>query len=808
MKAIPDIPVTVMAQSQATARRRRARARRCLPSRSISTRRCASAGTTTASACCCRAICRAAEAAFRKVSTMDPGYADGPVNVARALLQEGNVVDAIPWLEQALKIDPQLAKTHYFLGTALKTLGRYDEALRHLREAAAQYPRDRVVLGSDRPRAVPAAAVRRCRGDLQARAAGRPRGSAGPLQPDALLPGARRQRERRARGAALHALQGRRVGAVHHRPLPPEVARRQQRAAADSRAPAGNDEHERRPWRAETAEIAEENLLGVLRDLCVRLAGRARAWPSSPRRRAAGPPLFADVTARAGIKFVHTSGAFGKKYLPETIGSGVVFFDADGDSWQDLLFVNSSRWPGRAGAKTTPALYRNNGDGTFTDVTRGSGLDVEVYGIGATAADFDNDGREDVYVTALGGNRLFRGTGGGRFADVTRTAGVGDGGFSTSALWFDYDHDGRLDLFVSHYVDWSIEKDLFCTLDGKSKSYCTPESYKGHGPALYHNRGNGTFEDVTRQAGLFDTTSKGLGVAMVDYDADGWMDLFVANDTQPNRLYRNKGDGTFSDAGTSAGVAFSEAGVARAGMGVDAADYDGSGRPGIIVGNFSNEMMALYHNEGRGLFIDEAPATVIGRATLLTLTFALLLLRLRPRRPAGHLRRQRARGRRHRARAGSRALRTAPASVSKRRREEVRRGRGRHERADAAARRARRRLCRLRPRRRSRCRGVGQQRRRTSLPERERAGRQRAARADRRRVVESRRHRRACRRLGRGRRADVADREDRVELCVAKRAAADLRPRSARSRRRPSASPGLADGSIRLGQPRRISSSS
>jgi hypothetical protein len=358
-------------------------------------------------------------------------------------------------------------------------------------------------------------------------------------------------------------------------------------------------------------EIAEKPLL------CVLLAFGVIA--TTP---AAGPPLFADVTARAGIRFVHTSGAFGKKYLPETIGSGVVFFDADGDSWQDLLFVNASHWPGRAAGKTTASLYRNNGNGTFTDVTRGSGLDVDIYGIGATAADFDNDGRADVYITALGGNRLFRGLGAAKFADVTRAAGVGDGGFSTSALWFDYDNDGRLDLFVAHYVDWSIEKDLFCTLDGKSKSYCTPESYRGHGPALYHNRGNGTFEDVTRQAGLFDTTSKGLGAAMLDYDGDGWMDLFVANDTQPNRLYRNTGNGRFADVGTIAGVAFSEAGVARAGMGVDAADYDGSGRPSVIVGNFSNEMLALYHNEGRGLFIDEAPTTAIGRASLLTLTFA------------------------------------------------------------------------------------------------------------------------------------------------------------------------------------------
>jgi hypothetical protein len=336
---------------------------------------------------------------------------------------------------------------------------------------------------------------------------------------------------------------------------------------------------------------------------------------------AAAPVSFAEVTAGAGIHFVHTSGAFGKKYLPETMGSGAVFFDADGDGWPDLLLVNSANWPGRAGAKTAPALYRNKGDGTFADITRGSGLDVEAYGIGATAADFDNDGREDVYITALGGNRLFRGLGGGKFADVTRSAGVGDGGFSTSALWFDFDNDGRLDLFVSHYVDWSVENDLFCTLDGKSKSYCTPESYKGQSPTLFHNRGNGTFEDVTRRAGVFDTTSKGLGVAMLDFDADGWMDLFVANDTQPNRLYRNKGDGTFGDMAMGAGVAFSEAGVARAGMGVDAADYDGSGRPSLIIGNFSNEMMALYHNEGRGLFIDEAPTTAIGRATLLTLTF-------------------------------------------------------------------------------------------------------------------------------------------------------------------------------------------
>lgn len=336
--------------------------------------------------------------------------------------------------------------------------------------------------------------------------------------------------------------------------------------------------------------------------------------------RAAGP-MFVDISASAGITFTHTSGAFGKKFLPETLGSGIVVLDADGDGRQDLLFINSTRWPGRPGKASWPALYRNTGSGAFADVTRGSGLDVELYGMGGAAADFDNDGRTDVYVTALGGNRLFKGMGGGKFADVTTKAGVADGGFSTGSLWFDYDKDGRLDLFVAHYVEWTEKGDLHCSLDGKSKSYCTPESYQGQSGTLFHNRGDGTFENVTRRAGLFDPAAKGLGVAMLDYDADGWMDLFVSNDTQPNRLYRNRRDGTFVDVAVTAGVAFSEAGVARAGMGVDVADYDGSGRPSLIVGNFSNEMMALYHNEGKGLFIDDAPRSAIGRSTLLTLTF-------------------------------------------------------------------------------------------------------------------------------------------------------------------------------------------
>lgn len=333
-------------------------------------------------------------------------------------------------------------------------------------------------------------------------------------------------------------------------------------------------------------------------------------------------PQFTDATAAAGIRFRHTSGAFGKKYLPETLGSGAAFLDVDSDGWQDILLVNSRNWPGRAGAPSYPALYRNNRNGTFSDITRAAGLAVEMYGFGVAAADYDNDGDTDIYITALGPNHLFRNNGGLRFEDVTVRAGVGDPGFSTSAVWFDYDRDGRLDLFVGNYVEWSPEKDLFCTLNGKTKSYCTPESYKGQSPTLYHNAGDGTFENVTRKAGVYDPSAKTLGLALIDFDNDGRLDVFAANDTQPNRLYRNKGDGTFSDVGVMAGVAFNEAGVARAGMGADAADYDGSGRQSLIIGNFSNEMMALYTNEGNGLFIDEAPTSTIGRASLLRLTFS------------------------------------------------------------------------------------------------------------------------------------------------------------------------------------------
>ena len=331
---------------------------------------------------------------------------------------------------------------------------------------------------------------------------------------------------------------------------------------------------------------------------------------------------FRDITQRAGIHFVHNNGAFGKKYLPETMGPGVAFIDYDNDGWPDIFLVNDTDWPGHPLKHSTPKLYHNNHDGTFTDVTHKAGLDIEMFGMGLAVGDYDNDGYDDLFISAMGQSRLFHNNGNGTFTDVTQKAGLmGPREFSTSAAWVDYDKDGKLDLVVANYVQWSLGGDLYCTLDGKSKSYCTPESYKGTAVRLWHNRGDGTFEDVTKKAGLGDATSKTLGVALLDYDNDGWPDLLFSNDTQPNKLYRNNGNGTFTEKAVVAGVAFSEDGVARAGMGVDAVDYDRSGATSLLITNFSNQMLSLYHNEGKGLFVDEAPRSEIGRASLLTLGF-------------------------------------------------------------------------------------------------------------------------------------------------------------------------------------------
>jgi len=337
---------------------------------------------------------------------------------------------------------------------------------------------------------------------------------------------------------------------------------------------------------------------------------------------AASAVQFVEATSTAGLKFVHNSGRAGKKFLPETMGSGGAFVDLNGDGWLDVVLVNGKDWTPK-GKRSFSAVYRNNGNGTFTDVTTASGFDVEMYGMGVAAGDYDNDGRDDLYVTTLEGDRLFHNEGNFKFRDVTKSSGIVNAHFGTSAAWLDYDRDGKLDVFVANYVQWTAAADVYCSLDGTNKSYCTPESYKGTPSKLFHNLGAGKFEDVTGKAGVGDPTSKSLGIAVLDYDGDGWPDIFVANDTQPNKLYRNNGNGTFTEKGVAAGVAFSEDGVARGAMGADAADYDRSGRPHLLVGNFANQMLALYRNEGNGLFVDEAPSSTVGRASLLSLAFGV-----------------------------------------------------------------------------------------------------------------------------------------------------------------------------------------
>ena len=350
-----------------------------------------------------------------------------------------------------------------------------------------------------------------------------------------------------------------------------------------------------------------------------------------------GPPeiRFADFTAESGIDFVHETGAFGKKWMPESLASGCVIFDYDGDDRQDVLFLNGTFWKGHkaAGEALTPHLYRNLGGMQFEDVTMASGLNISFYGMGGTAGDYDGDGDPDLYLTSVGDNLLLRNDE-GRFTDVTRQAGVGGGTWeaddgsrssewSTSAAWVDVDRDGWLDLFVGNYVQWSPETDLYTSIDGENKSYATPQEYRGLTSRLYRNVGNGQFEDVTEASGVLNPEGKTMGVAVTDYDGDGDPDIVVTNDTQPNFLYRNAGDGTFEDVALTAGVAYDEAGRARAGMGVDVAGVDAEGRVGIAIGNFSREPVSLYVQSYDELFIDFAGKKRLSTPTLLPLTFGV-----------------------------------------------------------------------------------------------------------------------------------------------------------------------------------------
>ncbi|HEX8236172.1 MAG TPA: CRTAC1 family protein [Abditibacteriaceae bacterium] len=399
---------------------------------------------------------------------------------------------------------------------------------------------------------------------------------------------------------------------------------------------------------------------------------------NAPPPAPAVPLHFTDITAKAGIKFKHNNGAFGARWMPETTGGGVAFLDYDDDGFQDIFFVNSRDWteeeikayqnrpwtqeelehtrkkhkglgllrkPVREGRSGQPrgrsigALYHNNRDGTFTDVTVGSGLDVEMYGMGAAVGDYDNDGKVDLYVTALRRNYLFRNLSTqstAKFQDVARQAGVQDFGWSASAAWLDYDKDGRLDLFVSHYVKWSPVREVFQTGGGQEKIYGSPLVYDGQVSSLYRNIGAGRFQDVSKKAGIHQQqapgaktvqwlTGKAWGVAISDYNKDGWPDILVANDLWPNFLFENNKDGTFKEVGAAVGIALSEKGDSRAGMGIDAADIDHSDRESVVIGNFHGQMLGLYHNQG-GAYIDIAPRSEVGKVSYNFLTWGLAFM--------------------------------------------------------------------------------------------------------------------------------------------------------------------------------------
>lgn len=388
---------------------------------------------------------------------------------------------------------------------------------------------------------------------------------------------------------------------------------------------------------------------------------RARALASRPSATPLPPAhlQFVDVTMHAGIRFRYNNGAFGLKLFPENMGGGAAFFDYDNDGDQDLFLAQGRDWTaseiaayrdGSAGKqirqhgfkmpdpppprRTTGILYRNDG-GVFSDVTRQVGLNVEMYGLGAAPADYDNDGLVDLYLTGYGRNYLFRNRG-AKFEDVSARAGVRGRGLSTAAAWFDYNRDGHLDLFVGHYSRWTPATDVWHSLDGRAKSYSAPDYYVSDSPQLYRNRGDGTFEDASRRAGIEATLprkpgdkprallGKTLGVALCDTNRDGWLDLIVANDGTPNWLFVNNKNGGFEERGVVAGIAYGQSSSPRSGMGVDASDVDGTGRDSVIIGYYSGQMLGLYRDRGDMTYSDVASQTGVGSPSHPFLTFGAL----------------------------------------------------------------------------------------------------------------------------------------------------------------------------------------
>lgn len=322
---------------------------------------------------------------------------------------------------------------------------------------------------------------------------------------------------------------------------------------------------------------------------------------------------FEDISELSGLCFQHHNGAAGKKWMPETMGAGCALVDLDNDGRLDAFLVDSGSWPDSGGAPGQSRVFRNLGQGRFQDVTETFGVPSGLYGMGVAAGDFDNDGYTDLFLTAVNGSRLLRNVAGKRFQDVTAATRLQVNGWPTSAAWLDYNRDGKLDLFVCRYVRWTpaLDESLFVSLDGSHKSYARPDNYQGDTCRLFRNDG-GRFTDVSAAAGIDKAGAKALGVALCDFDGDGWTDLAVSNDTVPNFLFHNQGNGSFKEVAVQAGVAVAEAGTAKAGMGIDVADYENEGQPGILITNFAGEQLSLYHRDPSGLFMDVAARSGIG----------------------------------------------------------------------------------------------------------------------------------------------------------------------------------------------------
>jgi hypothetical protein len=332
--------------------------------------------------------------------------------------------------------------------------------------------------------------------------------------------------------------------------------------------------------------------------------------------------VFVDITDSSGLKFKHEASLTSQKYLVESMGSGVAMLDYDSDGWLDLFFVNSAaieasmprgKMPDKSPPRYWNRLYHNNRDGTFTDVTEKAGLQGHSYGMGVAVGDYDNDGHPDIYVTNFGANILYHNNGDGTFTDVTAKAGVGGGGWSTSAGWVDYDRDGRLDLIVARYLEWDFSKNIWCGAHKPGyRAYCHPDQFKAVTHLLFHNNGDGTFRDVSRSSGIGRSPGKGLGVAINDFDQDGWPDILIANDSFPQQLFRNNHEGTFTEVALKAGLAYDEDGNVFAGMGVDFADYDNDGLPDVFIDALGNQKYSLFHNSNGRFEYVTSPAGVGG----------------------------------------------------------------------------------------------------------------------------------------------------------------------------------------------------